>query len=65
MTHETTTTDRTAFARWMLSVNKHMNRVAGIGPDDIEDYPYHDDYDDAVSAQAAALAALRNAGWTS
>lgn len=54
---------RADFATWMACVEQELERIAGVCSDDIEDWCYHDAFDDGSSPYTAAVEALENAGW--
>ena len=49
------------FDQWFTIVSKIMNDLCGMGPDDLPDYLYHQAYDNKVSPDRAARAAIKAA----
>ncbi|MCI0579950.1 MAG: hypothetical protein L0332_24075 [Chloroflexi bacterium] len=52
-----------SFAAWMRQVNAAVFARAFVSADDLPDQPYRDWYDDGLSPEEAAGAALEDAGF--
>ena len=51
------------FDTWMTMVNLQVERLCGLGVDDIPDYNYWDNFDAGISPEDTAHEALEAAGY--
>lgn len=52
------------YSEWYSKVNAIVGSKAGVGVDDLPDFPSRDQYEDGVSPEDAASDALYDAGFT-
>jgi hypothetical protein len=51
------------FDTWLTIVNLHVERMCGLGVNDIPDYSYWDNFDAGVSPEDTAYEALEASGF--
>lgn len=56
-------TDDVAFAVWMHTLNRWVQRRVGLSYDDLEDWNYRDAYDADLTPYEAAVDMLVDNGW--
>lgn len=56
-------TDDVMFALWLQALDQAVARRVHVRYDDLEDWRYHDAYDDGMTPVEAALEMLEDNGW--